>query len=113
MKNRSRNNSFTLYLNDDEKRILDAKWKLSGMKSRSAYIRQMLLEGIVYDVDYSELREYNYQLGKIGNNINQIAHKVNSTGEITGSELDALKKEMDEVWRLQKSMLSQQVYLQQ
>ncbi|MCR5324199.1 MAG: plasmid mobilization relaxosome protein MobC [Lachnospiraceae bacterium] len=113
MKNRSRNNSFTLYLNDDEKRILDAKWKLSGMKSRSAYIRQMLLEGIVYDVDYSELREYNYQLGKIGNNINQIAHKVNSTDEITGSEIDALKKEMDEVWRLQKSMLSQQVYLQQ
>ena len=113
MKNRSRNNSFTLYLNDDEKRILDAKWKLSGMKSRSAYIRQMLLEGIVYDVDYSELREYNYQLGKIGNNINQIAHKVNSTGEITESEIEALKKEMDEVWRLQKSMLSQQVYLQQ
>ena len=110
MKNRSRNNSFTLYLNDDEKRILDAKWKLSGMKSRSAYIRQMLLEGIVYDVDYSELREYNYQLGKIGNNINQIAHKVNSTGEITESEIEALKKEMDEVWRLQKSMLSDLQY---
>ena len=83
------------------------------MKSRSSYMRQMLLESIVYDIDYSELREYNYQLGKIGNNINQIAHKVNGTGEITEAEIATLKKEMDEIWRLQKSMLSQQVSLRQ
>ncbi len=83
------------------------------MHSRSAFIRQMIIEGIVYEVDYSYLREYNYQLGKIGNNINQIAHKVNTTGSIYKSDIDQLKKEMEQLWQLQKSMLSQQPFLTQ
>ena len=64
MKKRTRKHAFLIYLSDDEKRILDAKYKLSGMRSRAAYIRQLIIEGIVYDVDYSYLRDYNVGLGK-------------------------------------------------
>ena len=111
MANRTRTHDLRVYLSDDEYRILDGKAKLAGMRSRSAFIRQLIIEGYVYDVDYSYIREFNYQLGKIGNNINQIAHKVNSTGSVCKSDMDRLKKEMDEIWRLQRSMLSQQPYL--
>ncbi len=113
MPNRTRTHDLRVYLSDDEYRILEAKTKLANMHSRSAFIRQLIIEGIVYDVDYSYLREYNYQLGRIGNNINQIAHRANTTGSIYKSDIDQLKKEMQEIWRLQKSMLSQQPFLTQ
>lgn len=82
MEERSRKHRFTLRLSDDEARILEGKFKLSGMRSRSSFIRQLLIEGFVYDVDYSYLREYNVGLAKIGTNINQIAHRINETRSI-------------------------------
>ncbi len=113
MKNRSRKHAFLLYLSDDEKRILEGKFKLSGMRSRAAFIRQLIVEGFVYDVDYSYLREYNVGLGRIGTNINQIAHRINETRSIYQTDIDEIKKEMKKLWRLQESMLSRQPYLEQ
>ncbi len=60
-------------LNDKEQYILDEKFRLSGMKSKSAFLRKLILYGYVYDVDYSFLREYNTELGRISSSLNQIA----------------------------------------
>ena len=57
--NRTRTNRNEFHLNDDEQYILDEKFKLSGMKSKSAFLRKLILYGYVYDVDYSYLRNYN------------------------------------------------------
>ena len=105
MKKRSRNNVLYLRLSDDEMRILNTKTKLSGMRNRSDFLRQLIIEELVYDVDYSYLREYNAQLGKIGGNINQIAKRINETRSIYQTDIDEIKKEMDRVWQLQKSIL--------
>lgn len=40
-KNRTRNNEFKFFLSDDEKALLEAKWKASGLPSRSSYIRNL------------------------------------------------------------------------
>ena len=108
MEERSRKHRFTLRLSDDEARILEGKFKLSGMRSRSSFIRQLIIEGFVYDVDYSYLREYNVKKTKIGTNINQIAHRINETRSIYQTDINEIKKEMEKLWRLQKSMLSRQ-----
>ncbi len=113
MENRTRKHRITLRLNDNEKRILDSKWKMSGMRSRNSFLRQLLIEGIVYDVDYSYLREYNAQLGKIGGNINQIAKRINETRSIYEKDITDIRKEMKKLWQLQGSMLSRQAYLEQ
>lgn len=80
--NRLRKHKFTLYLSDDEHRILCAKFKISGIRSKSSFLRQLIIAGFVYDVDYSYLREYNYLFGKIGANLNQIAKRINETGSV-------------------------------
>ena len=54
--NRTRTSRNEFHLNDDEQYILDEKFKLSGMKSKSAFLRKLILYGYVYDVDYSYLR---------------------------------------------------------
>ena len=108
MANRKRTNPVQFYLDDEEQYILDEKFKLSDMKSKSAFLRKLILYGYVYDVDYSYLRNYNTELGRISSNLNQIAKRVNSTGNIYQEDIDEVKELMNEVWRTQKSMLSKQ-----
>ena len=108
MANIKRTNPVQFYLDDDEQYILDEKFRVSGMKSKSAFLRKLILYGYVYDVDYSYLRNYNTELGRISSNLNQIAKRVNSTGNIYQEDIDEVKELMNEVWRTQKSMLSKQ-----
>ena len=105
---RTRTNPVQFYLNDDEQYILDAKFKESKMKSKSAFLRKLILFGFVYDVDYSYLRNYNTELGRISKSLNQIAKRINSTNNIYQEDMDEVKELMNEVWRTQKSMLSKQ-----
>ena len=62
MANRNRTHPVQFYLSDDEQYILNTKFKASGMKSMSAFLRKLILYGYVYDVDYSYLRNYNTEL---------------------------------------------------
>ena len=108
MANRKRTNPVQFYLDDDEQYILDEKFRVSGMKSKSAFLRKLILYGYVYDVDYSYLRNYNTELGRISSNLNQIAKRINSTGNIYQEDMDEVKELMNKVWHTQKSMLSKQ-----
>ena len=116
MANRNRTNPVQFYLSDDEQYILNTKFKATGMKSirdvsiqsMSAFLRKLILYGYVYDVDYSYLRNYNTELGRISSNLNQIAKRVNSTGNIYQEDINEVKELMNKVWRTQKSMLSKQ-----
>ena len=113
MANRTRTNRNEFHLNDDEQYILDEKFKLSGMKSKSAFLRKLILYGYVYDVDYSYLRNYNTELGRISSSLNQIAKRINSTNHIYKEDMDEVKELMNKVWRTQKSMLLKQPLIKQ
>ena len=85
------------------------------MKSMSAFLCKLILYGYVYDVDYSYLRNYNTELGRISSNLNQIAKRVNSTGNIYQEDIDEVKELMNEVfvpyyfWHYQSIFLIYQI----
>ena len=113
MANRERKNELKLYLSDDEQYILEQKVKISGMKSKSAFLRRLILYGFVYDIDYSYLRDYNAALGKISSNLNQIAKRMNATGNVYKADVKEVKELMKKVWETQKAMLSNQPCIKQ
>ena len=113
MNNRKRKHPVQIYLSDDEYTLLSEKTKLSGLKSISAFIRYQIIYGFTYDIDYSELRDYNFQLHQIGKNLNQIAHVANASGTIDNKDLHRAKELMEQIWRTQKSMLSNQPLMHQ
>ena len=113
MENRDRQNRLTLRLSDDEQYILEQKWKVSGMKSKSSFIRHLILYGYVYDVNYDYLREYNTTLSRISNSLNQIAKRMNATGNVYEADVKEVKELMKQVWQSQKSMLSRQPSIKQ
>ncbi len=92
MANRERKDELKIYLSDDEQYILEQKVKASSMKSKAAFLRRQILYDFVYDIDYSELREYNAALEKIGGNLNQIAKRMNSTGNVYVADVKEVKE---------------------
>ena len=113
MADRKRTTPIQFYVNEDEEKILNEKFRLSGMKSKSAFLRQLILYGYVYDVDYSYLRTYNVELGRISSILNQIATRVNSTNRIYEDDMKEIKEMMEQVWHTHKSMLSKQPLIKQ
>ena len=104
MAKRERQNELKIYLSDDEQYILEQKWKASNTKSKSTFIRHLILYGYVYDVNYEHLQEYNTILSRIGNNLNQIAKRMNATGNVYEADIKEVKELMKQVWQSQKSM---------
>ena len=132
MSKRTRIHPVQFYLNDDEQYILEEKYRLSRMKSKSAFLRKMILygfvyvpmdflynvesyqsDGFVYEVDYSHIRKMNTLLGNISSNLNQITHRINSTNTVYPKDLDDIKELMEKIWQLQKSMVSKQPLIKQ
>ena len=113
MAKRERKNELKIFLSDDEQYILEQKVKISGMKSKSAFLRRLILYGFVYDLDYSDLRDYNATLGKISSNLNQIAKRMNATGNVYKADVEEVKKLMKQVWDTQLAMLKKQPSMKQ
>ena len=104
MANRNRTNPVQFYLSDDEQYILNTNFKASSMKSMSAFLRKLILYEYVYDVDYSYLRNYNTELGRINSSLNQIAKQVNSTRNIYQDDINEVKELMNKVWHTQRNV---------
>lgn len=108
MANRTRKNKLTLYLSDDEKYILENKTRLSDLNSQSAYLRNLIIYGYVYEVDYRYLHDYSVELSRIGGLLNQITKRANTTGNLYPEDIREIKEIMEKIWHTHASMLSKQ-----
>ena len=112
MVERERKNKLTIYLNDAELEYLEQRCRENN-ESKSQIIRELIVFGFNYKVDYDRLTDVSHELNSIGKNINQIAARVNSTDSIYKEDMSDLKKEMDEIWRSLRSTLSGQMFRKQ
>jgi len=103
---RQRNIPVYLRLNEKEKYVLDVKFKESGLATESDFLRRLILFSDVYIPDFDEVRKMNHLLGKLGNNINQIAKKANTYDEVTRKNIAEVKEMMEQLWQSQKYILS-------
>ena len=66
----------------EERNLIEDKMKQLHATKIGAYLRKMAIDGYVIYRDDTDIKEMNKQLQAIGRNINQIARKLNSTGNI-------------------------------
>lgn len=110
---RKRNIRVPLYLDEQENFILREKMKLAKKKSIGDFLRQLILYGFTYDVDYTPIREMNIELGRISRNINQIAKRANATNTVYKEDLRIIQEQLEKIWHIQKSILSNQPSIKQ
>ena len=65
----------------------------------------MALEGCIINVDFAELKNLIYEVNRIGNNVNQIAHHVNSDHVVYQSDVEEIKHQIDTLWSLIRAEL--------
>ena len=105
MANRKRPIVLRCPVTEQERDLIQEKMKQIPTKNFAAYARKMLIDGYVIVVDYSELNAVTAEIGKIGANINQIAKRVNATGNAYEQDITEIKGALAEIWRLQRLSL--------
>ena len=80
MANRKRNIQIKFYVTEDEKRLIDEKMSQLPTRRYGAYLRKMAIDGYIIYTDTADIKRMNAALSAIGQNINQIAKRVNAGG---------------------------------
>ena len=77
-----------------------------GIRSLSAYIRKMALEGYCLNLDQPQLRRMSYLLQNCSNNLNQVAKRVNESNQLYAADTEDLRHRLDELIGIGKQILS-------
>lgn len=106
---RKRKIQIKFYVDEAEFKFIQAKMKILHIKNREAYLRKMAIDGQCIRYDYSEfaaeVKRSNYLLGTAASNINQIAKRVNSTGNFYEEDIQELLKQLDIMWDRQREIM--------
>jgi SepF-like predicted cell division protein (DUF552 family) len=104
MAKRKRNVQILFCVTQEEKNLIRRKMLLSKTRNMGAYLRKMAIDGYIVNVDTTPMKQIYNEMHKIGININQIAKKVNTTGDIYYDEIEKLKARLDEIWHILRSI---------
>lgn len=89
-----------VYFTEEEWAYISKCAEESGMKV-GTYIQTMAVHGQVIKCDFNnnkvsqQLLEIHTDLNRIGNNINQVAHKVNTTNKVYQADMNMMQKQFD------------------
>lgn len=109
MPNRKRNIQLLIFLTKEEKNLFLQKMKLTSSKNMSHFIRKCVLEKEIYEIDCTPFLELNWEISKIGTNINQIAKKANTTSKIELEDIEKIKKDIASIGK-KVSILQEIIY---
>ena len=108
MSNRVRTHGIYLMLSDDELKVLEKKYRLSGCKTLRQFIMKCIIGKDIFVLDMTVFRELSASIGRITGSINQIAKRVNSTAAIYKDDIidiqELLKKQGKDIYSLRKKL---------
>lgn len=100
------NRYMQIRLTEAEYEAIERKFRNSGLRSRSEFIRAMIFEGYIINFDEEKFDKIYRLVGSIANNINQIAVRVNSTNKVYAEDIVNIKEGQDKIWQLLNSLQS-------
>lgn len=106
-RNRKRPIQVKFFVDEKEQALIKKKMAQAGIENMSAYIRKMVIDGYIVKLDMPELRELTLKMKNISNSENQIAKRVNATGNIYEADIEEIKKNQEEIYEgIKKILLS-------
>ena len=102
-KTRTLNIRFT----ESEYQDIVSKCEQYGYKRKSEYVRDCVRARVPTATPQVDLSETNRQMKAIGNNINQLAIRLHSTGNFYAEDMQEIRKEVSEIWQLLLSVQSE------
>ena len=90
----------------EEKAVIDKKMEQLGTHNQRAYLRKMAVDGYIVRVDMMDVKELAVLLRNCANNLNQIARRVNGTGNLYEEDVVDLKVRYGELWGAFSALLA-------
>ena len=106
MANRKRNIQVKFYVTAEEKELMEQKMAQLQTKRIGAYLRKMAVDGYAVRVDMADFKALVSLLRICSNNLNQIAKRVNSTGNLYAEDVADLQSRYGELWNAVSTILS-------
>ncbi|MBR8673897.1 plasmid mobilization relaxosome protein MobC [Lactococcus lactis subsp. lactis] len=103
---RTRSHQRLIRFNDEENDYINAKVEASPFNNFQNFARILLITGEVHFTDYSELKALNYEVNRIGNNINQLAKLAHEFQEISPADIQKLQTQMTNLTALVSEQLT-------
>ncbi len=104
MANRKRDKLLTFHVTEEERKLIRKKMLLSHTRNMSAYLRKMAMDGYIINTDMTPAKKVAEELHHIGVNVNQITKIANTTGTVTDAELDNLKMQLADCWKMVREL---------
>lgn len=108
-----RTRSVQVRLTEEEFDYLNHKYDMSGLKSKSEFMRMLFFEGLIVKFTDDDMQFLMRQISGMTSNINQIATRVNSTNKIYAEDMEEIKQKQEEIWQQLKYLESQLQLVQQ
>ena len=102
---RKRNVHIQFWLDKREAEALQKRVKKSGL-SREAYLRHLVNGLVPQDAPPPDYFSMMRELHGIGNNLNQIARRLNAQGQMYDTEMEEMLQKQDELWQMMRKLLS-------
>jgi hypothetical protein len=83
---------------EEERTMIERRMAQTGIKNMRAFIVKMAIDGQVIHLELASVHEMVRLLSNATNNINQIARRVNETGNVYATDLDDLRGQYDKLW---------------
>ena len=92
----------------EERELIERKMAQLPTQRIGAYLRKMAIDGFIIYTDTADIKTFTSELAAIGQNINQIAKRINATGSPYQADIEEIRERLDEIWQLQRRILSSQ-----
>lgn len=92
---------------DSEMARIQQKMAHLGILSIGAYLRKMALDGYVIRLELPLLNRMAYLLQMCSSNLNQYTHEAHLSGYLYPQDVEALRRQLEELTDLARQILSQ------
>lgn len=103
---RKRNVQIIFWVSEKEQQQIREKMAQVGTDNLSAYLRKMAIDGYILKLDLPELREMVSLLRRSGNNLNQIARRLNETGRFYAADMEDMLQRQEQHWHTANRILT-------
>ena len=94
-----RNKYLKIRVSEEEIDAIKLKFQNSGMLTLSDFVRAMIFEGYIVQMDKNEIHAIYKLVASITNSINQIALRVNRTGNIYAKYIEDIQSGLNMIWQ--------------
>ena len=105
MQKLNRNINIGFRVTEKEQKLIRAAQERTGITNLRAYLLKMAVNGRVINLELTTVDECAKLLRSLSNNVNQLAKRANEGRNVYKTDIDDLKRRLDEVWVLQEKII--------